>query len=106
MSYWVYLSVDAGGTVEFEIYDWNYTSNCAQMWRHAGVDLKDFDGKLASECEEPLRLAVEHMVRHQDEYIPMNPDNGWGDYKSLIEALNNLYFAMVNAPNAKVRVSC
>jgi hypothetical protein len=106
MSYWIHLSLDGGSGVEFDIYDWNYTSNCRPMWLAAGVDLKDFDGKFASECVEQLNDVLIFMQAHPSVFKALNPENGWGDYNSLFHALRELYLKMYDAPNAKVRVSC
>lgn len=70
--------------------NWNYTSNCARMWRKAGADLAEFDGKPASECAPLLAAAIAAMEAEPDTYRAMNPENGWGDYDTLVAALQKL----------------
>jgi len=85
--------------------DWNYTSNCARMWRKAGADLAEFDGKPAGECAMPLAAAITAMESEPDTYRALNPTNGWGDYDSLVEALKKLLDAFQGNPHLIVQVS-
>lgn len=85
--------------------DWNYTSNCSPMWIRAGADLREFHGKTAAECEPILRQAIDRMRSHPDAYKTLNPPNGWGDYDSVLEALDELLFAFADYPKAIVHVS-
>jgi len=100
MSYDIWLTGDPEPPL-----DWNYTSNCSQMWCAAGADLRKFHGKIASECEPILRSAIDNMIETPARYIAMNPPNGWGDYDSLLDALSELLFALVDHPKAIVNVS-
>jgi hypothetical protein len=84
---------------------WNYTSNCAGMWRKAGADLAAFHGKPASECTPSLKSAIEAMENDPETFRAMNPANGWGSYDSLLEALKTLLKDFQEHPDAIVRVS-
>lgn len=107
MSYDIYLTVDTGGE-EFALLgdlDWNYTSNCGPMWRAAGADLAEFDGKPAGDCLPVLVDAIAEMRDNGAKYEAMNPPNGWGAYESLLPALHELAEASEKHPKAIVRVS-
>jgi hypothetical protein len=109
MSYDVYLDGDfdcptCGQRTEDAPARWNYTTNCAPMWRKAGAELRDFSGKKASDCAPILAAALHVMRRSPDEFRAMNPDNGWGSYDTLVPALESLLRSMWRWPNATVRV--
>lgn len=103
MSYDVYLVVTAGGP-EHTIFNANHTSNTARMWRKAGADLAEFDGQSARDLAMALILATAHMKAHPDYYKTMEPDNGWGDYDSTLEFLNEILAACQENPKAIVRI--
>jgi hypothetical protein len=48
MSYDIWLEADLGGPEPLHLDSWNYTSNCAAMWRAAGADLSEFHDRPAS----------------------------------------------------------
>ncbi|MFJ9387728.1 hypothetical protein ACIRON_02835 [Nocardioides sp. NPDC101246] len=87
MSYDIYLHIDTGAEEPMQIWDSNYTSNVARMWRHAGVDLRDLNGKPATECVEPIASAAAVMAANPATYIAMNPENRWGDYWGALRFL-------------------
>lgn len=105
MSYDVYLMIDTGGPEPYTFGDWNYTSNCAPMWREAGADLAEFHGKLAGECAPILEKAIDVMRREPERFKAMNPPNGWGDYDSVIDRLVYLVEMLEAHPKATVVVS-
>ena len=105
MSYDISLTVDTGGTEPAAVWDgWNYTTNCARMWRKAGADLAEFDGGVAGECLPVLEAAITEMAANPAEYTAMNPPNGWGSYESLLPALRELAAGFRAHPKATVRV--
>jgi hypothetical protein len=85
--------------------DWNYTSNCGPMWRKAGADLGEFDGKPAGECAPILAAAIDAMEAEPEVYRAMNPSNGWGDYDSLVTSLKRLLKGFQDNPHLIVYVS-
>jgi hypothetical protein len=107
MSYDIWLSIDTGGDEPAYIIgvDWNYTSNCAFMWREAGVDLAEFDKRLASTCIADLTSAIQYLKKYPEKFIHRNPANKWGSYKTLIPALEQLLANLVKHPKAIVNVS-
>jgi hypothetical protein len=110
MSYDIYLkypACDACGSPGFDAdygYNWNYTTNCAPMWRLAGADLAGFDGKQAAECAAVLREAIASMRREPDRYKALDPPNGWGSFDELLPHLEELLKRLEKHPNAYVRV--
>lgn len=106
MSYDIWLEIDTGGPEPATVaQDWNYTSNCAPMWRAAGAPLADFDGELADTCLPVLNHAIAELENNPDPYRAMDPENGWGSYDSLLPALRRLRDMFAAHPRATVRVS-
>lgn len=87
-----------------EVSEWNYTSNCAAMWRAAGADLAAFDGKRAHECVPILAKAIAVLKTEPERFVAMNPPNGWGSYATLVPALEELLLQLA-VSGGHVRVS-
>ncbi len=105
MSYDIWLIIDTGGPEPAHVGgDWNCTSNCAPMWRAAGADLAEFNGRKAADCLPVLDAAIQKMQADPETYRAMNPPNGWGDYDSLVRALERLAQELRYHPKATVRV--
>lgn len=105
VSYDIDLVIDTGGPEPHSIdICWNYTSNCAPMWRAAGVDLAEFDGQPVKHCIEPLLSGINAMRRDPARFRAMNPPNGWGDYDTLLQALMALLRHFRAHPKATVEV--
>jgi hypothetical protein len=85
----------------------NYTSNCAPMWRRAGCDIAEFDGRTVTEFASALALAVAAMEADMGTYRAMNPANGGGDADDMLETFLRplLRGARAAHPAAIVRVS-
>jgi hypothetical protein len=105
MSYDISLYYETLGGHVGTGFSWNYTSNCAPMWRAAGAQIHEWDGKQVSEVLEELREAITKLEAEPDTYTVMNPSNGWGAYERLIPALKELLEAFEEKPHAKIYVS-
>lgn len=105
MSYDVSLYVDTGAGHTVDAAWWNMTSNVAPMWRAAGLDLAEFDGKPATELVKPLRNALVELIRNPDPYRAMNPENGWGSYEGCVAFLQKILAGCDEHPFARVSVS-
>lgn len=106
MSYDIYLSIDTGGSEPATVVECgNMTSNVAPMWRLAGADLAEFDGRTARDCLPALRLAIAAMEDDAAPYRALNPDNGWGSYESCLVYLRSLVADFAAHPLTQVRVS-
>lgn len=90
MSYDVSIIETTLSGVRWEVFWKNYTSNVSQMWRHAGIDLQDFNGREASEIIQPLTMAIQEMARDPEFYTAMNPENGWGSYEGCLNFLREI----------------
>lgn len=107
MSYDVWLDIDTGGPERVEVKgtDHNMTSNVAPMWRKAGADLAEFDGKTAGDMLPVLTAAIRTMVDNPSDYEPLNPPNGWGSYGTCLRFLNELRADFERHPKATIRIS-
>lgn len=105
MSYDIWLTADLGGPEPIAVGEsWSYTSNCGKMWRAAGADLAEFDGKTAGECLPVLRAGIDEMKANPQKYRALNPGNKWGSYDSLVPALEQLAETFASSPLATVQV--
>ena len=106
MSYDIWLEVDTGGAEPAEVgHPWNYTGNCAPMWRAAGIDFAALGGSTAYLVTPDLEHAIETLKADPERFRAMNPANRWGDYDSLLDALGQLLDDWKRHPMATVRVS-
>lgn len=109
MSYDLWLEADLGaGLIGIGRLEWNYTSNCAPMWRRAMPEtdgLAGMDGMTAHAAGAVLRLGLERMGKDPEAYRALNPENGWGEFESTRKALVKLLEAFDSAPQAVVKVS-
>lgn len=98
MSYDVSLSINTGHE-EHEVFSTNYTYNCSPMFKnaltHAFGDgqahyLSDLNNLSGGQAAAILDRAWEHMALNEDDYIPLNPENGWGDYHSALDWIKEI----------------
>lgn len=84
----------------------NMTSNCNKMWDKAmpTLNLRDMDGLKAFVCIPYLKAGVEDMFRNRQDYLPLEPDNGWGDYGAALSMLGEMLLECEANPNDTVRV--
>jgi hypothetical protein len=104
MSYDVWLEIDTGAEEPVTIAEFNYTTNCARMWRHAGIDLRECKGAPCTEAAGPIADAVRRMEADPDTYKAMNPENGWGDYEGAMKFLRDIADACARHPKAQLGV--
>lgn len=70
---------------KFQDKEWNYTHNCNDMMRAAGVDwVYTLDGLKVKDTIPQFEMMLENLKADPERYIAMNPPNGWGDYNSLV----------------------
>ncbi len=114
MSYDVYFEIDTGADEPTEV-DWrNYTSNASPMWTKALKATGFWDdtlGNLIDQHPQPevlgpiVKRAAEYMRANPDEFAPMNPPNGWGDYEGALDYLEWLASGCATFAKCTVRVS-
>ena len=93
------------GDTDAELFWRNHTSNTAQMWKQAGVDLRDFDGKPAGDLILPLSQAITTIERDEPHYRMMEANNGWGTVETTVAFLEAVLRACVTFSGEKLRVS-
>lgn len=96
MSYDVYLELD-GGAGEYAEVCWR----TAVMWREAGCDIAEYDGRSARDFGEALHGAIVEIESRPRHYAQWNPPN----VESTLEFLRELQAACVRFPAARVVVS-
>lgn len=85
--------------------EWNFTSNCASMWRKAGADIASFHGKRAGDCVTPMAAAVENLIEFPGVFRLMDDPGDWGTYDQLLPRMIVLLQAFRECPDAVVEVS-
>lgn len=105
MSYDIWLEIDTGGGHTLSTDFSNYTSNVSGMWEEAlGYSLADLNNKLAKECIEDLKDAVDTMYENPEYYTSLNPENSWGNYEGALEYLEWVLRECRRHPNCRVKV--
>lgn len=113
MSHDAWLEIDTGGPeLAYLTAIGNYTRNVSPMWHKAmtvaaGKDMwiDDTEGMTGAEASQLFLLAAKHMVNNPDDYTPMNPENGWGNYKGALKFLEQCAEQCARNPKAIIRWS-
>lgn len=102
---WLETEVD-GHKITLPGTSFNYTHNCNRMIRSAGFTEWPYsvDGWNAEELEPRLYAATVIMAADPETYRAMNPENGWGDYDSLMDQLGHVMDVCQKFPSATVRM--
>lgn len=106
------------------LYDNNYTSNVAGMYYKAWDKVKDTivyenvwcnydkdDWKQVIQLPQPtslraLKAILDELKGNPEEYLPLNPENGWGNYQGAIQFLQGAYDSMLVSDDCMVTLSC
>jgi hypothetical protein len=106
---YLHMQIDTDGPKpgHVDLYSRNITHNVAKMWAKAGVfeALYEGQGKTAGEIVDVLAKGVEDMEQKREEYLPLNPSNGWGDYDGALDFLREYATACRENPKATISVS-
>lgn len=96
------VSVDVG----------NYTYNVGPMFFKAlsfaakkEMGFCDLDDMSVKKGPPILKRALKHMQSNPDEYRPLNPENGWGNYPGAMQYLKSLIEACISQPKGTIEVS-
>lgn len=101
MSYDTYISQ---GTLTKDL--GNYTYNCSGMLAKGtgGKSLSALNGMKCSDAAVILRKGYEYMRDYPEEMEAMNPENGWGNYRSWLEYVGNILTECEANPDATLEV--
>lgn len=94
---------------EDEVYSDNITHNLIPMATEAGIyqhlwQPEEIGVKVAWELIEPLDNGLRKLLEDPDRFVKLNPHNGWGDYRGLVEFVVGYLAACWEYPSALVRV--
>lgn len=90
-----------------DIIERNITHNVTPMWHKAGVynALYHSHEKQAYTIIPALEKGIEHMTNNSEEYIALNPENGWGSYATALPWLIGILQACKDYPETRIRIS-
>ena len=87
----------------------NITHNLGRMASEAGIykylwrpDENEIER--AHQLIEPLQEGLTRLNADPHHFKTFNPENGWGDYKGLVEFVSEYLSACIESPDAEVRV--
>lgn len=114
MSYDVWLEIDAGGAnhIELNILHENYTWNVGPMFYKALENssyekegtIYFWDKMKAADVGLRCRRILCKFNESPDDYIALNPENGWGDFEGAKNFIQKIKDACDLAPNAIFRI--
>ena len=99
------ISLNHPDTPDSDLYWRNHTSNTAAMWREAGVDLHDLDGKTGQDLANAVTPALAVITSDPARFERHVPTNKWGTVATTVEFLADLVKAGSEHPDAIVTVS-
>ena len=107
MSWDIWLITELDGHEVEVVGGINYTHNCNEMIREAGLEEWPYEVEdlPAVELATKLDLAIANLEADPKKYRAMNPDNGWGSYDTLLPILRNVRDRCRTYPSARVRMS-
>jgi hypothetical protein len=108
MSWDVWLTTEVDGhEITVDGPGFNYTHNCNQMIRDAGLTEwpYDVDGWKAGELGQRLDDAIKVLESDPKRFRAMDPANGWGSYDSLLPVIREVRDHCRTYPSTKVRMS-
>lgn len=97
-------------TMDVSVFDWNITHNLNVMAEAAGIYKElwrpdEIGITKASQLIAPLQAGLDLLLSDPDRFKQYNPKNGWGEYESLVEFVENYLEACEDNPDATVEVS-
>lgn len=104
------LDVILTATRPTTVYSKNITHNLAEMADKAGIyehlwRPDEIGITKASELIEPLYKGLVLLKSDPDRFKAFNPSNGWGNYNSLVQFVEDYLAACQEDPDAEVSVS-
>lgn len=103
MGWDVYAIADLGGPRKIAVgKSFNYTYNTRPMLYEVGIDWHILIGHKISYVIEILETGINELKSRPEHFKKMNPENGWGDYDSLLWTLHNMIEEFKNFPDAEL----
>lgn len=93
-----------------EIFSGNITHNLGAMARAAEIyeclwEPETLGITIAHQLLPHLAKGYSRLVSEPEKFIPLNPENGWGNYELFVEFVRKYASACIENPDAKVSVS-
>jgi len=79
----------------------NYTYNVSPMWYKIYPDSKhmvEIEGLTGKQACVTLCVALTELDLYPEEFIALNPENGWGSYEGFKEFISDLMKASISNP--------
>lgn len=101
MSWDVYVrTIDEG-----DLYERNVTYNNSRIFAKAlGCPFRDLDHKIGRTMLPRLNKAIADLTQHREEYLPLEPANGWGGIDDVLAVLRGIREACEDYPAATIIV--
>lgn len=104
------LSIHLTATRPTEVFWANYTHNCNTMAKEAGIYMQVWRPEevgitKASELIPHLEAGIALMESDPPRFEALNPENGWGSYKTFVPWLKKYLEACRENPDATIEVS-
>ena len=106
MGYDIRLAISTGKSLH-TVYENDYTYNVSPMYYKAFATndgLNSLNGLRAKFAINFLDSAIAYMTNYKQEYITLNPANGWGDYEGALQVLVELKQACEDHPTCTVYI--
>lgn len=92
-----------------EVFAGNVTHNLNKMADAAGIYQhlwrpEEIGITKAAQLIEPLTAGLARLRASPDEFKKFNPENGWGNYETLVEFVGRYVAACIESPDAEVRI--
>ena len=85
------LNIGISAKRTIEIFDRNITYNLSKMYyKCIPGGFKALDGMSCKEALPILQKAINDLIENQEEYEKLNPENGWGTYDGLLQAIKDM----------------
>lgn len=103
------MSLDIGisATRKVEIFDRNITYNLAPMYYKCidkELGFKKLNNMSCKEALSILNSAINDLIKNKEEYEKLNPENGWGTYDGLLEAIKDMRNCCEDNPDGIIDV--
>jgi hypothetical protein len=101
------LNINIEVTMPVSVYGANYTHNVTPMWKLAGVyeALYMSDKQKAQSLIFTLSKGIKIMQDNPDDFIALNPENGWGSYETALAWLIKLRDNCIEFPEGNIEIS-